>query len=71
MIKTVVPSGAEQLLPRPGDQPGPRERRWILHLQGELRRIVRVQPLGSGGRAERKCVSRCDNSDYGCPVQPL
>lgn len=59
MIQIFVFSGAKQLLSRPGNKSGPGERCWLLHLPGQLWRVLRIQPVGSGGRPERGPVSRC------------
>lgn len=68
VIQIFVFSGAKQLLSRPGNKSGPCERRWLLHLQGQLRRFLRIQPVGSGGRPERGPVSRCVNTVFPAPA---
>lgn len=42
VIQIFVFSGAKQLLSGPGYKSGPCERRWLLHLQGQLRRFLRI-----------------------------
>lgn len=68
VIQIFVFSGAKQLLSRPGNKSGPRERRWLLHLQGQLRRFLRIQPVGSGGRPECWPVSRCVITVFPAPA---
>lgn len=68
VIQIFVFSGARQLLSRPGNKSGPSDRRWLLHLQGQLRRFLRIQPVGSGRRPGLGPVSWCVNMFFPAPA---